>query len=43
MFKDRDNEINEPEEANKEETPLITRQGIDTFRDQIAQEIFEQW
>jgi hypothetical protein len=43
MFKDRDNEINKPEEANKEETPLITRQGIDTFRDQIAQEMFEQW
>jgi hypothetical protein len=36
MFKDRDDKINKLEEANKEETPLITRQGIDTFRDQIA-------
>jgi hypothetical protein len=43
IFENRESEINEPEEANEEETPLITRQGMDTFRDQIAQEMFEQW
>ena len=33
IFESGESEINEPEEANKEETPLITRQGMDTFRD----------
>jgi len=43
IFEDGLDEINEPEEANEEETPLITRQGMNTFRDQIAQDMFEQW
>jgi hypothetical protein len=42
IFEDGDNKINKPEEANKEEALLIIYQGMDTFRLQIAQEMFEQ-
>lgn len=43
IFEAGEFEINEPEEQNEDVVPLITRQGMDTFRIQIAKDMFEQW
>ena len=36
-------EINKSEKQNEKIIPLIIYQGMDTFRIQIAKDMFEQW
>jgi hypothetical protein len=41
IFEDGEDEVIEEEEGVEENTPLITRQGMDAFRIETAKEMFQ--